>query len=1216
MDGRSREAIREAIGSSQALEAKLGLPQEPPAGHIVVQQLSAEHESRERYTLTHLHAKGGMGRVWLARDTELGRQIALKELRPDRTDNSIVFSRFLYEAKITAQLEHPGIVPVYELGEGQVPYYTMRFVKGRTLSEAVRAYHKKRTAGQANSVGMIELLSAFVGVCHAVAYAHARGIIHRDLKGQNIVMGNFGEVMVLDWGLAKRVAPDGQIEPAENQVGSVGLAAQVVVDPNLATLATNANSADHQSEATLPLPRNPSAGPALSSPSSPSANNNGQRHPSASTSSSGLSPNRRPAPESGAGPDGTMQGQLLGTPAYMAPEQAQGRHDLVDQRTDVYGLGAILYEILTGRPPFIAPKTSEIIRKVCNEAPTSPRQILPEISPALEAICLKALQKRSTARYISASELAQEVQRWLADEPVRAYQEPWTGRVLRWARRHKTLVSAAAALLITATVALAVSTILVASERNEAEAQGKQARRAVNMLTKGAEIGFDDQLDPLQREFLTGALEYYEQFTSRVASEPAVKLEHGRAFQQMGDIQRKLGQFSESGQAYRNAIDILSPLVDQGGIGLDAKRSLARTLTLLGDLLVRNGADKGRAEFLYRQALEIEQALVNFPKPLADDQLYLGQTLRSLGDLTRLNGGFSAAKPIYDQAIKALEDTRTADSKHAEMRNELALAADARGVINRELGESKLASQDFQRAIELLDSLVAEFPTIPRYRESLAKAYNSTGLLEENGGNLVEAEGFYRRELPLVERLTQDFPNRPEHGRELARTLSNLGNVLARNRDAGAEAVLHRAVEVNAPLSVKHPEDVQIRFDLAKDYQCLGDLEREQGNLDAAAAMIRRSRSLSEALVKEFPDRPRYSEVLAINLADLGLVLHELGEPQAEETFQASAAIYDKLVAAHPDNVDYQIGQARCLRDQGVVVAAKGQPEQAETIYRKALARFDPKNSKTHTSEALRLQAGLLNNLGDLHRPGAEEAFRDSIAISDRLAKHQPTANTDIHVLAIAQFNLGEFLVDQKRLPDAGLLLAQSVAHLQKLVTSAPKAIDFQSHFGIVLASQGRWLDQTGKTPEGKVALENAVEHQRTAVKLGKSAPSCRELLGSHLADLASVDLKLSAYEQAASAALEIPKAVPNASRAQGCLTAARVLARVVLQVNGDAKVAQQDRNRLTHNYLGRTAVLLREAIDTDSKLTEQIKTDVDIKALHMQPEFKTIMNTLVNLGQ
>src|SRR5205085_11598774 len=208
LDGRSVEAIGPLAGVGVAIAAQ-PVPPAGQGGHVVLGTLSpGEAEPRERYTLTQLHAKGGMGRVWLARDGALGRQIALKELRPDQADNAIVCSRFLYEAKITAQLEHPGIVPVYELGEGNTPYYTMRFVRGRTLSEAIRAYHKKRAAGVADSVGLVELLTAFVGVCHAVAYAHSRGIIHRDLKGQNVVLGDFGEVIVLDWGLAKRVGPD------------------------------------------------------------------------------------------------------------------------------------------------------------------------------------------------------------------------------------------------------------------------------------------------------------------------------------------------------------------------------------------------------------------------------------------------------------------------------------------------------------------------------------------------------------------------------------------------------------------------------------------------------------------------------------------------------------------------------------------------------------------------------------------------------------------------------------------------------------------------------------------------------------------------------------------------------------------------------------------------------------------------------------------------
>src|SRR6266699_2017361 len=146
--------------------------------------------------------------VWLARDSQLGRDVALKDLRPEQAHNAALCARFLKEAQITGQLEHPGIVPVYELarrvGTGH-PFYTMRFVKGRTLNEAACAYHQKRAAGQADSLEFLALLNAFVVVCKTVAYAHSRGVIHRDLKGQNVIVGDFGEVVVLDWGLAKLV---------------------------------------------------------------------------------------------------------------------------------------------------------------------------------------------------------------------------------------------------------------------------------------------------------------------------------------------------------------------------------------------------------------------------------------------------------------------------------------------------------------------------------------------------------------------------------------------------------------------------------------------------------------------------------------------------------------------------------------------------------------------------------------------------------------------------------------------------------------------------------------------------------------------------------------------------------------------------------------------------------------------------------------------------
>jgi PAS domain S-box-containing protein len=305
---------------------------------------------QERYALTRLHASGGIGRIWVARDTAFGRHVALKELRPERAALASHRTRFLQEARITGQLEHPGIVPVYELAvrpDDQQPFYTMRFVKGRTLSEAARRWHQTRVQSQAGMLDLVPLLNAFVTVCNTVAYAHSRGVIHRDLKGENVVLGDFGEVVVLDWGLAKLVDRTGEPAEPSHTVDYVG------------------------------------------------------------SSDVGL----------------TVQGQAIGTPAYMAPEQASGRVDRIDRHTDIYGLGAILYEVLTGGPPFSGTDTHEVLRKVREERPPLPRERWAEVPPALEGICLRALAKSPTDRFASAIELATAVQSWQEVERREAQEE-------------------------------------------------------------------------------------------------------------------------------------------------------------------------------------------------------------------------------------------------------------------------------------------------------------------------------------------------------------------------------------------------------------------------------------------------------------------------------------------------------------------------------------------------------------------------------------------------------------------------------------------------------------------------------------------------------------------------------------------------------------------------------------------------------------------------
>lgn len=259
-------------------------------------------QPKSRYTWLSEVGQGGLGRVWLARDNDLVRDVALKEVQPGKDSNEAV-RRLIKEAQITGQLQHPNIVPVYEVNRGTRPFYTMKLVRGETLLKAIQQHHARRRSGQEDLLSGPRLMNVFLNVCDALAYAHSRGVIHRDLKPENIVLGDYGEAIVLDWGLARQLNYQGE-EPR-----------RVVVTGDAET-------------------------------------------------------------------DATQAGRLIGTVKYMAPEQALGRVGLMDERTDIYGLGAILFEILTGEPPHPAMMLSKGKSSLNNDA-TDP-VVTGQISPACQ----------------------------------------------------------------------------------------------------------------------------------------------------------------------------------------------------------------------------------------------------------------------------------------------------------------------------------------------------------------------------------------------------------------------------------------------------------------------------------------------------------------------------------------------------------------------------------------------------------------------------------------------------------------------------------------------------------------------------------------------------------------------------------------------------------------------------------------------------------------
>jgi serine/threonine protein kinase len=360
---RTKDLVFKTLGGAASLpsssESSCGCP---PDEGSVTPETPGRYEPRQEL------GRGGIGRVLLAFDAHIGREIALKEIIPDILPDKdsgedtpshpshVVRARFLRESRVTGQLEHPSIVPVYEIGRrpGGTCYYTMRMVKGRTLARAITQC--------VDLEERLKLLPHFYDMCNAIAYAHSRQVLHRDIKPDNVMIGEFGETVVLDWGLAK--------VKGQKDHGARNLEKRIHLLKDM--------------EASK-----------------------------------------------------TMSGRVIGTPAYMPPEQALGDIENIDERSDLYSLGAVLYEILTGVRPFKGGSAYEVLGKVMKEKPADIRVLEPAAPIELAAIAEKAMQKDKGLRYQQVPQMTQDIQNYLAGGRVSAYRYSTIELVGKFLRNHK-----------------------------------------------------------------------------------------------------------------------------------------------------------------------------------------------------------------------------------------------------------------------------------------------------------------------------------------------------------------------------------------------------------------------------------------------------------------------------------------------------------------------------------------------------------------------------------------------------------------------------------------------------------------------------------------------------------------------------------------------------------------------------------------------------------
>ncbi|MCP4716786.1 MAG: SUMF1/EgtB/PvdO family nonheme iron enzyme [Deltaproteobacteria bacterium] len=341
--------------------------------------------------------RGGMGAVFATVDQDIRRKVAMKVMLPGAGKKPAHIKRFLEEAQVTGQLEHPNIVPVHDIGidENSKIYFTMKLVKGDNLETVINriadsdpAYTEKYTPGS--------LIQIFMKVCDGISYAHSCGVLHRDLKPENIMVGNFGEAMVMDWGLAKVLGRD------DIQLGETNTKAQAAASPYK-----------------------------------------------------------------------TMEGQVMGTPSYMSPEQALGKISELDERSDIFSLGAILYKILTLQAPYKGKSARDVLEKARKRVLQPPDVRTPDrvIPPELNAICLKALAREKTDRYASTLDLKKDLQLYLDGKSVSAKKDNLLVKTKKWVVRNKVATAGIAAAL-TCLIAGMIATAFYEQQKKQERISG------------------------------------------------------------------------------------------------------------------------------------------------------------------------------------------------------------------------------------------------------------------------------------------------------------------------------------------------------------------------------------------------------------------------------------------------------------------------------------------------------------------------------------------------------------------------------------------------------------------------------------------------------------------------------------------------------------------------------------------------------------------------
>jgi serine/threonine protein kinase len=907
--------------------------------------------------------RGGMGVVYEAEQLSLRRRVALKVLPFAATLDPRQLQRFQLEARAAACLHHTNIVPIHAVGtERGVPFYAMQFIEGQSIADLIRDLRRLDGLGPADgpATGLTEVSNSSLAArlasanlrtgrqgcvdpstgpypdrpepegssgapisepfapttssglprlsdsltrsrdylrnvarlgqqaAEALDHAHARGIVHRDIKPGNLLLDELGNIWVTDFGLALV-------------------------------------QGDHRL---------------------------------------------------------TRTGDVLGTLRYMSPEQALARRVVLDYRTDVYSLGISLYELLTLEPAFGGQGRQELLRQIASEEPRPPRSMNRAIPAELETVVLKAMEKDPAERYATAQEMADDLGRFLRDDPIRAKRPTPVQRVRRWTRRHRPAVWSAglslAVFLLMAVVVLATSNVMISRERDQKDVALKEKDRALGqreaalataeanlqLARKAVDDVYDQlagkisdlpQMQSLEQEFLKKALTFYREFAAQKGMDPGIRLGTGRAYGRLGLILYKLNQHQQAEEAISQAIARLEELVAEDPSEPRYRSELAGSYHALGLVLAETKGSQ-QAEQAHRRAIKLLSELVAEGIHGPEFRFRLATANNSLGTLLHANP--REAERAHRDAITRCEKLVAEFPERYGYRGELVRGHLALGRIWAKTGRLLEAEKPVREAIALYKQQAGPLNS-SYYRRLLPLAYLELAKVMHSLGRLRDAEDAYRESIALWERYVAGFPRISEYWERLYDCYENLVRLLVQTEHSDeAASICHQALDLYKSLAGQLPDQIADE-----------GVPRIATGLDAV--LKNRSGSLDQERV--------YREVLELS---------------------------EKLAAQSPTLVGHRFHAAYWHNALGGLLKATGRTPEAANAYRQATV---------HYRAAIELNPNHVPSLKDLAwilstAPDSQlRNPREAVLLAERAMRLMPTSSSTRSILGVARYRAGDY---------------------------------------------------------------------------------------------------------------------------------------------------------------------------------------------------------------